>query len=209
MERRGGIKRKRGAKGDILLRVLENVADGVVDAALLFEAFLEAGHDASQRKIEHTHERQYDRYLLRTSERGKGSGERVGYQKFISRIRKDGLVEQKGERGTLLLTKRGKDKLMALQDRKQRMLPPVRRYDAERADAFTIVAFDVPERFKRKRDWLRAALREIGFTFVQKSVWLGKMKLPEDFLEDVRTLKLSEYLEIFQITKRGTLRRLE
>ncbi|MBM4388891.1 MAG: CRISPR-associated endonuclease Cas2 [Deltaproteobacteria bacterium] len=71
------------------------------------------------------------------------------------------------------------------------------------------MAFDVPERERRKRTWLREVLRNLGFECVQKSVWIGKVKVPRQFLRDVRRYHLAEFIEVFQITKRGTLQQIE
>jgi hypothetical protein len=44
---------------------------------------------------------------------------------------------------------------------------------------------------------------------VQKSLWLGKVKIPEEFLVDIRKLSLLDYVEIFEITKTGSLKNLD
>lgn len=79
---------------------------------------------------------------------------------------------------------------------------------AENGPTFIIVAFDIPEREKRKRNWLRQSLCRMGLSMVQKSVWIGRVKLPEDFIESLRHLKLADCVEIFEITKTGTLKHL-
>ena len=69
-----------------------------------------------------------------------------------------------------------------------------------------IVIFDVPEKEKWKREWLRNTLRELGMKNVQKSVFIGKVKIPELFLENMRKLHAIDYVEIFEIGKTGTLK---
>ena len=71
-----------------------------------------------------------------------------------------------------------------------------------------IVSFDVPEKEKRKRGWLRSTLKNLGFRMLQKSVWIGKVKIPEAYLEDLKRLRLLSYIEIFAISKRGTIRHI-
>lgn len=73
----------------------------------------------------------------------------------------------------------------------------------------TIVAFDVPERFKEKRHWLRSVLKNLGLRMVQKSVWLGKVKIPREFIDDLKKLKILDFVEIFGITKGGTLEEVD
>jgi len=77
---------------------------------------------------------------------------------------------------------------------------------AEKSERVTIVSYDIPERLRIYRDWLRATLREMRLTPMQRSVWVGKVKLPTDFIADITRFKLEKYVEIFEITKAGTLR---
>ncbi|MDP3974772.1 MAG: CRISPR-associated endonuclease Cas2 [Candidatus Jorgensenbacteria bacterium] len=205
----GELKRQR-AKGDILLAVLERIAEGVSDLPLLFIAMVEAGYGASHGHME---------YALKSVRADAASAARTAaeerdakrkYQKLLSALKRDGLVViGPGVRGNLLrLTEKGRRKLAALWKQKKGKLPAAV-YRVERSDAFTIVAFDIPERERRKRNWLREALRNAGFTAVQKSVWMGKVKIPVELLDDIRRLRLADFVEIFQITKRGTLKQIE
>ena len=85
---------------------------------------------------------------------------------------------------------------------------PVPFYAKERNDAFVIIAFDIPEKERGRRSWLREALRNLGMKMVQKSVWMGKVKIPEAFLNDLRSFHLVDYVEVFEITKTGSLEHL-
>jgi CRISPR/Cas system-associated endoribonuclease Cas2 len=82
-------------------------------------------------------------------------------------------------------------------------------YTKKPANTFIICAFDIPEKESKKRRWLRIALRNLGMKFIQKSVWMGKIKIPEDFLDDIKYLELASYIEIFEITKSGSLHYLQ
>ena len=44
---------------------------------------------------------------------------------------------------------------------------------------------------------------------LQKSVWIGKTILPEELLDDLERLNLLSYVEIFAITKTGTIKQLQ
>ena len=72
-------------------------------------------------------------------------------------------------------------------------------------DRLIIVIFDIPERERRKRAWLRLALKNIGLKLIQRSVWMGKVQIPKEFLDDIRELHLVNFVEIFEITKSGSL----
>ena len=49
------------------------------------------------------------------------------------------------------------------------------------------------------------ALKNIGLRLIQQSVWMGKVKIPKEFLDDIRELHLANFVEIFEITKSGSL----
>jgi hypothetical protein len=55
---------------------------------------------------------------------------------------------------------------------------------------------------------MRSALKNLGFRMIQKSVWVGKVTLPEDFLSDLRQLNLISCVEIFEVNKAGSLRHI-
>ena len=59
--------------------------------------------------------------------------------------------------------------------------------------------------FNRERNILRDILRMLGFNLIHKSVWIGKVKLPERFIADLQRLGILEYVEILEVTKSGTL----
>lgn len=190
-------------KGDIIFKVLESVEKVALGFADLFEVFLEAGYGASLGNLE---------YRLRKKE-NKGTDEeekqRIAqrYYSMLSRLKKEGFLEEPTIKNgrSFFLTSAGKKKLSFLK-RKRKELP--RMPKVQDGPTFVIVAFDIPEREKRKRDWLRQSLRHMGLSMVQKSVWIGKVRLPEDFMESLRRLRLLDCVEIFEITRTGTLKHL-
>lgn len=193
-------------RGDILTKVLEVAGEGVVTLSDLFNVFLEAGYGASYGNLEY-------RLRERHRERAQAEGEREArerFQKLLYKLKKDGLVAAENKRATphLSITKKGRNKLAELLRRHKRRLPNTTSYEVKRANVFTIVTFDVPEKERRKRAWLREVLRNCGFNRIQQSVWIGKVKVPEQFLKDLERLKLVEAVEIFEITKTGSLRHL-
>ena len=74
------------------------------------------------------------------------------------------------------------------------------------SDEVIIVSFDVPERRRHWRDWLRFQLASLGLQKLQLSVWIGKVKLPEEFLEDLKKFQLLTYVHILSVGKKGTLK---
>ena len=106
------------------------------------------------------------------------------------------------------ITPKGIGKLKLMADKNTANIPK-KSYEILKDTDWNLVIFDIPEKFKRKRVWLREQLKDFGFTLLQKSVWIGKYKIPEEFIYDLRNLKLLPYIHIFKIHKRGSLTNLE
>ncbi|MDP3975254.1 MAG: CRISPR-associated endonuclease Cas2 [Candidatus Jorgensenbacteria bacterium] len=200
-------REKRRAKGDILLAVLARIAEGAGDATALFGAFVEAGYGASYGRVGYVARR--NRAEVGRIERALQSERETThkYRILLSALKRDGLIEERPNKlgRAFIITRRGIEKLAALRKRKKNMLPSIA-YEPEKSDVVTIVTFDIPERERRKRAWLRAVLKRLEFTLVQKSVWMGKIKIPRSLLDDLRALRLVEFVEIFQVTKTGSLK---
>ena len=129
--------------------------------------------------------------------------ERQRFYSMIWKLQKQGLVEKKT--GHWQITKKGHEWRAMIFGRWKTALPKIK-YEKESANELKLVIFDIPEKERRKRVWLRSALRRIGFRQLQKSVWIGKVKIPEAFMNDLRKMDLLAYIEILAITKTGTLR---
>ena len=61
-----------------------------------------------------------------------------------------------------------------------------------------LIMFDIPEKERSKRDWLRSQLKLFGFKQVQKSVWFGPRNLPRDFFTYIKELGVGEYIKMFK-----------
>lgn len=199
-------------KGDITLKILEFIGESTMNALDLTAAFLNAGYGASYGKI------QYEFSKIKQKRTGVRDGienvsrERQRRKRFIDMLyslKKDGLVKEISRNSGLYLrlTVKGELRLRTLKERTKIMLPEPT-YEKSRHNKFTIVTFDIPESERRKRDWLRSVLKNLGFRFIQKSVFMGKIKIPKDFLNDVDRLGLTSFVEIFEISKTGTLKHL-
>ena len=123
--------------------------------------------------------------------------ERKSFSSLLSRLRAEGLVARSGSKheSQWRLTAAGKEFLA------EEGLAGARRPDGIRR----VVAFDVPERERKKRDAIRAELISAGFSQLQKSVWIGDRPLPQDFLEFVGALGLRSCVHIFSVRESGTL----
>jgi DNA-binding PadR family transcriptional regulator len=196
-------------KGTILLGVLKKLGDAIVSTSDLFEAFLNAGYGASYGKIEYERskiERDRGRRPFKTKE------EVIMKQKYynlIYKLKEDGLIEEKmrDKRKFFTITGLGKTRFKSLKEIMAKRMP-TKEYRKETNNCFTIVIFDVPEKEKRKREWLRNILKNLDLKMIQKSVWIGKIKIPQAFLDDLEKFRMIDFVEIFEITKTGSLKRL-
>ena len=127
------------------------------------------------------------------------------FYNLMHRLRKDCLITKK--KSSWAITKKGKQKLDGLKERKEVFIPK-KKYLIKEGRELNIIIFDIPEEQRRKRDWLRETLIQLGFSKLQQSVWISKNKLPEELLKDLQTFRMLEYVEIFSITKTGTIRHI-
>ncbi len=132
-----------------------------------------------------------------------------GLRNTIYKLKKDGLIDyEETNRGRkILITQKGKDFITRS---KESLLPP-RRYfsvESQKSDkGLKIIIFDIPESERRKRNWLRSAIKNLGFNQLQQSVWAGNASIPELFLVDIKELNLLNFVEIFSVNKKGTIQK--
>lgn len=122
---------------------------------------------------------------------------------ILCRLKEQGLVQSRGPRSRTkwFITKKGRSQL-----KKQNLdLYKVKRVLPKPDGIRRLVTFDVPEKEYKKRNWLRAELLALGFTSLQKSVYIGYSPFPEEFIEDLEARQLSNWVHILSIEKEGTL----
>jgi len=132
------------------------------------------------------------------------------FDDLLYRLRKDELIDDvNGRKGSFLrLTQSGKEILNKLRDKKDKAMPSAK-YQSQNDDNLKIIIFDIPEGERRKRVWLRSALKNLNFKMLQKSVWVGISRLPYEFTRDLNKLKIISHVEIFAISKTGSLKQLK
>jgi len=62
-----------------------------------------------------------------------------------------------------------------------------------------VVIFDIPEKERWKRRWLRTSLAALGFRMVQRSVFVGRGKISRRFLNKLADLAILPYVKIFNL----------
>ncbi len=95
----------------------------------------------------------------------------------LGNLIKKGLVIKNGD-GKLFLSPKGELKLLKYQEE----LKPKRKWDKK----WRIVIFDIWEKNRKKRDFLRTELKEFGFIKLQNSVWLTPYDC-EDYVNLLKT----------------------
>ncbi len=188
-------------KGEITLKIMECIKNAADETADAVAAFLAAGYGASSNKLNFE--------LSKMRKARSDHEERQKFYKLIYKLEKDGLIEKskRGKFAQLSLTSKGRKFLEMLKVRKKNTLSSPA-YNSLKNEQVIIVVFDIPEEERKKRDWLRSALKNMGFQLIQKSVWMGKIKIPKEFLYDAEKLNIMPYLEIFEIRKTGTLTKI-
>lgn len=200
------IKRiiKKIKRGEIKLAVLDALEDGVTEIADLFIAFLNAGYGASLGQIQREKSRleslNIDARIEREAKRK--------FSKIIYSLKQDGLIREEKRKGikTFLLTTQGNKKREKLRKRIKAL--PYLDYPKPTGSSIILISYDVPEKERHKRDWTRRAMDALGFQPVHESVFVGKGRLPKRFLDDLYELRLMGHLEIMEISKKGTLRKM-
>lgn len=180
-----------------ILRILQESACVTGD---IVDVFL-SGYADSYRKAKK------GTYSSRLSPRaGKDWGDRYiesqKVYKLLYYLKKQGLIrkdDSKGRKKTRwFITGKGKEKLAKRVERTDIYLP-------RKDKVFRVIIFDVPEAKKKDRIWLREILRRLGFSLLQKSVWVGKRALPEEFFFDLKKHSLLPHVHIFEVEKEGSI----
>lgn len=185
-------------RGDIIYKILDVLGHQAHDYLDFTEAFLRAGYGASGGKIDFEYSRIRDQRIkkdLRKLELAK-------FRKYVSKLKRDGLVLENNSR-QIYLSQKGKDKLKNLQNS---VSLNKNQYVRKIGDRVIVVSYDIPTAFNRERNILRSMLNMLGFNLIHKSVWVGKVSLPERFLGDLNALGILDYIQILEVTKNGTLK---
>ncbi|MBI2607929.1 MAG: hypothetical protein HYW51_03845 [Candidatus Doudnabacteria bacterium] len=137
------ISRKQVAKGVLLALGLAGVIVVAAAAPNLFAAFGRFGDFSKTRKD--------------------------NFKRSLEKLKKDGLVSMsyEGNKIVMKLTKNGKEKILKYQVDDLKIEKP-KRWDK----LWRIVIFDVPVSLNSARLAFTSKLRELGFKYLQKSVWV-------------------------------------
>lgn len=191
------------ARGEIIPKILEILQAGAEATANLLNIFT-SGYGESYRKMRRSIK--YGPPQFKTDWAFEYR-QRQQFYSLLNQLKNQGFIEKKENnkrKSVWKITKRGLEKLKLIKEKKNSKKFVIN-YKKERDNKLKVVAFDVPEKERYKRAWLRAVLISLGFMLLQESVWIGKNKIPEEFIQDIRRQRMLSYVHIFEISKKGTV----
>ncbi|MBI3305591.1 hypothetical protein HYZ82_00445 [Candidatus Nomurabacteria bacterium] len=187
-------------RGEIIYKILDFISDQIIDQFDFADAFLSAGYGASRSKMQYEFSKIQDKRTISKLKKQKIDNLR----KYLSKLKKAGLVGE-DESKKIYLSKKGKGRLIYLQ---KSFLSNKNLYKKRLADRVTVISYDIPIAFNRERNILRDMLKMLGFNLIHKSVWIGRVLLPKRFISDLSNLGITDYVEILEVTKNGTLKEI-
>ena len=134
--------------------------------------------------------------------------DRQQFYRTLNYLKNQGLVIKRKEemKSRWVLTRCGKEKMRQYKKSRQDPFSTARIAFAKTKGAgIAIISYDIPEKERRKRDWIRMCLVEMGCEKIQKSVWLAKGMIDENFIHALRERNLLGRVHIFAVTKQGTV----
>ena len=194
-------------KENLTYKILDNIAGFIGNVGDLVEAFFNAGYGVSVGGIryEYTKLKKKRDYFAVEREEEEDSVRKM--KSLIYKLKSCGFIksEKNGDSQKWNLTDVGMGKLLKMRANIANGIFPSIFYEKEKSAQTIIIAFDIPERDRRKRDWFRAVISNLDCKMLQKSVWIGKLKVPEKLLADLKDLRILDFVQIFSINKSGSL----
>ena len=129
---------------------------------------------------------------------------RTALLNLLNKLDKEGLADRADD-GKILITSKG----LAHVEIKSPTPPWFKIYKRSRQfnknSGIKLVIFDIPEKNRIQRDWLRFKLKQLGFRKMQMSVWWGRGTLPEEFIADLEKYDILPHIHILAVSQRGTI----
>ena len=142
--------RRRRRKGEDALWALQYLESGHYTASDLIQALLTSPHGSFEYHARRIHRAKIREERLRGIERKKAAAR---FYALCSRLRKEGLVSEENGAKTMQLTLRGRLKMRALVAQvEEGALPDSGAYLPSKSDQLIVIAFDIPEDERPKRD---------------------------------------------------------
>lgn len=62
-----------------------------------------------------------------------------------------------------------------------------------------IISFDIPEKKRVLRNWLRNQIKIFGFEMLQQSLWIGPGPMPDEFIRRLGLLGIRKNIKTFKV----------
>mgnify|MGYP003393381075 FL=1 len=141
------------------------------------------------------------KYLYDEDPRSRKSLNKKSIRTILSRMKNKGLLKNKERQWSI--TAEGKELLKGRNSDIRRFFPSEKQ-TVKKAAKNLIIIFDIPEKQKRYREWLRSELILFGFDMVQKSVWLGPA-LSQEFIEYLNEIRLLKHIRFFSAEEKDLI----
>lgn len=189
-------------RGAITLEILESLQLAAATVGEIADIITYCGKDAHYRRLRKLPTQLPERRPLFAKTIGR-LREQQRINKMIYKLQSQGLVSKTETNRRWGITSLGTKRLSVMQDRyvEKNRIP-------EKSNEVKIITFDIPENRRSHREWLREALKNLGCTMLQRSVWIGNVVIPETFVEELRSRDIFPFVEILAVTKSGTLKQL-
>lgn len=112
-------------------------------------------------------------------------------QQTLERFEKRGLIEGKEKKYRVT----AKGKAFFSRYRKKVRDRALKQWDGK----WRLVSFDVPNKYRERRDVLRSSLKETGFYQLQKSVWIAPYEMTKEFWKFIVMNGLHRYCKVMLI----------
>lgn len=117
-----------------------------------------------------------------------------GFSRLIYYLKKKGLIDIENLKGkkAILLTKKGSERVLKIS-----LKTAGKKYRAD--GKWQMIIFDIPEKKRRQRDFLRNSLLVLGYKMLQKSIWVCPYNVEKETERLLRDYSLDQYVKTFLI----------
>jgi DNA-binding transcriptional regulator PaaX len=113
-------------------------------------------------------------------------------RKNLERLIAQGIVKKKG---SVFSLSKGGIKLFNSIGLRKKIL--AKKWDGK----YRLVIFDIPEKNRADRNWLRGELHLLQYAQLQKSVFISKFSLTEDIIIEIQKRKMSKFVNYLLVDK--------
>lgn len=181
-------------------KIAKNIINGTINAttwtfgALIFlgelsiQAFLKPSYYADMTDSYYT-----DFFKEQDRKIKKNEYKEMTIRHNLWRLRKQGFVKKKGDMYSLT----SKGKALAGYIRNVGKATDESEWD----DKYRVVIFDIPEKDRKFRSWLRQELYLLKYKQLQKSVFVSKYPLTPDLVKEIKQKKMGNYINYLLVEK--------